>query len=135
MKTRKDIEDLKTRWLADPVADLSKTPGFEAHAQELSEWMAATKAAWQDKEAQRKTKFAEHVKLDNHPLLAEWVRNLMIDYVGRTTQEIEKLRTENSQQVTTIARLKAENDTIQHRYMTCFNQLRDGIRPPDDIPF
>lgn len=135
MKTRKDIEDLKTRWLADPISDLSKEPGFEQHAQELQDWMAATKAAWQDKETQRKAKFAEHVSLDNHPLLAEWVRTLIIDYVDRTARQIEKLRGENTTMNFTIARLKEENDTIQSRYMNCLNRLRDGVRPPDEIPF
>lgn len=35
MKTRKEIEALKTNWLRDPCWDVEGTEGFEAHHDEL----------------------------------------------------------------------------------------------------
>ena len=42
MKTRHDIEVLKSGWLRDPCWDVETTPGFEAHAVELHAFRLAT---------------------------------------------------------------------------------------------
>lgn len=44
MKTRHDIERLKSGWLRDPCWDVETTPGFEAHTRELHAFRLATEA-------------------------------------------------------------------------------------------
>ena len=44
MKTRHDIEVLKSGWLRDPCWDLEATPGFEAQACELHAFRLASEA-------------------------------------------------------------------------------------------
>ena len=70
MKTRHDIEVLKSGWLRDPCWDVETTPGFEAHACELHAFRLATEARWRAAEAARDAAIdAEADRLGTHGLL------------------------------------------------------------------
>jgi len=70
MKTRHDIEVLKTGWLRDPCWDIETTPGFEAHACELHAFRLATEARWKAAGDAREAAIdAEADRLGTHGLL------------------------------------------------------------------
>ena len=70
MKTRHDIEVLKTGWLRDPCWNVETTPGFEAHADELRAFRIATGACWKVAGDAREAAIdAEADQLGTHGLL------------------------------------------------------------------
>ncbi len=70
MKTRQEIERLKSGWMRDPLWDLEETEGFEAHQDELRAFRLATKARWKAAEQEREAALdAEAEQLGVHGLL------------------------------------------------------------------
>lgn len=70
MKTRHDIEGLKSGWLRDPCFDIEGTEGFEAHACELHAFRLAAEARWKAAEDAREAAIdAEADRLGTHGLL------------------------------------------------------------------
>ena len=70
IKTRHDIERLKTDWLRDPCWDIEGTEGFEAHACELHAFRLATEGRWRTaKDAREAALDAEADRLGTHGLL------------------------------------------------------------------
>ena len=70
MKTRHDIEVLKSGWLRDPCWDVEITPGFEAHAIELHAFRLATERRWKAAEDACEAAIdAEADRLGTHGLL------------------------------------------------------------------
>jgi hypothetical protein len=53
IKTREEIENLKTGWLQDPIWDIESTEGFEEHKEELYNWARGIKQERKNKENQR----------------------------------------------------------------------------------
>lgn len=53
MKTRKEINELKTQWLEDPCWDIECTEGFEDHKEELKEFRLDTEALQEAEEIER----------------------------------------------------------------------------------
>lgn len=56
-KTPAEVEELKRDWLDDPHWDLAKTPGFDAHREELAEFEKRAHARWE-----RDRVFQRHMK-------------------------------------------------------------------------
>lgn len=53
MKTRDDIEYLKSNWRGDPCWDIELTEGFEEHEQELLAYRLEQEGIWEEREQER----------------------------------------------------------------------------------
>lgn len=53
MKTRKEVDDLKSNWHSDPCYDLEEMPDFEEYWAELAEFAAHWKERWRQEELSR----------------------------------------------------------------------------------
>lgn len=81
-KTPAEVEELKKDWLDDPHWDLAKTPGFNAHREELAEFEERAHARWEmDRVFQRHMKA---IRLECSVEVAEELSSLeyMINRIG-----------------------------------------------------
>ncbi len=70
MKTRHEIEVLKSKWLADPVWDIETTPDYRDYAGELLAFRLAIEGRWTAAEQEREAALeAEADQLGVHGLL------------------------------------------------------------------
>jgi hypothetical protein len=70
MKTRHEIEVLKSKWLADPVWGIETTPDYQDHAEELLAFRLAIEGRWKAAEQEREAVLdAEADQLGVHGLL------------------------------------------------------------------
>ncbi len=70
MKTRHEIEVLKSKWLVDPVWGIETTPDYGDHAEELLAFRLAIEARWTAAEQEREAVLdAEAYQLGVHGLL------------------------------------------------------------------
>jgi hypothetical protein len=53
MKTRKEVDDLKAQWKADPCWDIWNTEGFEQYKDELYTFQERVEKEWHDAEVAR----------------------------------------------------------------------------------
>jgi hypothetical protein len=56
MKTREELENLKTDWRKDPFWDIEDTEGFEEYREELIEYHKQCSAEWENKNHERALK-------------------------------------------------------------------------------
>jgi hypothetical protein len=81
MKTRKEVDDLKAQWKADPCWDIWNTEGFEQYEHDLYDWQTEIEKQWHDEEVARLTAKA-----------AEWKCAVeFVQYMERMERRIEAL--------------------------------------------
>jgi len=69
MKSRKEVEKLKTDWYTDPCWDIEHSEGFEDYFGELEQYRITCEAYWQRIREQKEKELAEKIC----PLLSHWV--------------------------------------------------------------
>lgn len=135
MKTRKEIEDLKKRWIENPKLEIWREPGFEQVAEEIKAWTVATRESWENKEHERSKKFAGDVGLENHPELANWIRRIVGESLDAKDDQIRKLEHEMKGLTKSVNRLKQENDDLLTKYNTAYFKIQELKEGPSEIPF
>ena len=85
MKTEAEIRDLKAQWLADPIWDIEKTEGFEAHETELRRFSDDAHARWEKERQERLEEKATSLGCPGNIQLAAYVIHL-----ERRLHDIEK---------------------------------------------
>lgn len=61
VRTLKEVESLKARWVQDPTWDLAAAPGFAGHREELESYSTACRTYWAELEATRLSRRAREL--------------------------------------------------------------------------
>jgi polyhydroxyalkanoate synthesis regulator phasin len=76
MKTREDVEFLKSNWISDPCWDLEVTEGFEEYSNELLKFRKMMEGRWQKDYNEMIQSIAQKYRCSNE--LAEYIYGLEI---------------------------------------------------------
>lgn len=86
-KTRREIDDLKNDWLADPIWDLETTEGFEAHHAELLEFSTRIHAERTRRNEEEFAAFSAAVGCTDNQVLAHEIKRLR-DVVEKLQKQV-----------------------------------------------
>jgi hypothetical protein len=88
LKTKEELDNLKYRWLNDPIWDIWTTEGFEEHEQELIQFQTEQEQRWVWEQEQE---FKEFQKLSGTTR-----NNKMAKYLYAMSKKIMKLENDIS---------------------------------------
>lgn len=74
MKTREDVEFLKSNWISDPCWDIEDTEGFEEYSNELLKFRMMMESKWTKDFDDMIQSIAQKYRCSNE--LAEYIYNL-----------------------------------------------------------
>ncbi|NPA64479.1 MAG: hypothetical protein GXO16_05850 [Epsilonproteobacteria bacterium] len=76
MKTRRDVERLKSEWECDPIWDLEDTEGFEEYREELLAFRLQKEKEWRKERERRFLRYAKDLGLSKNLELARYLEAL-----------------------------------------------------------
>jgi hypothetical protein len=88
LKTKEQLDELKSQWISDPIWELHMTEGFEEHEQELRQFQAEQEQRWVWEQEQE---FKEFQKLSGTAR-----NNKMAKYLYAMSKKIMKLENDIS---------------------------------------
>jgi len=78
MKTKEELEHLKTNWESDPIWDIEMTEGFEEHKEELLKFRLEKEAAWKRDEERALLELAELFGAPGNLAMGRGLQRLML---------------------------------------------------------
>jgi hypothetical protein len=92
MKTREEIDGLKSAWRHDPIWDIECTEGFEAHYDELLEYRREVEQVWKDRSNERLMDKAEKLGVPGNTRLAQHI-DFLEHKINQLQESILKMQT------------------------------------------